>query len=152
MNRFSCLRRPASALVALAILGLTLPALADESLPFRGVADAAVIGVEPVPDGLLLTVAATGQATHLGRFTREESVVLHADGTLEGSLVFIAANGDQLYADVAGGFISPTTAVGTYTFTGGTGRFANASGGADWVGVTSDGIHVALTFEGTIKF
>ena len=152
MNRFYCLRRMASALVVLTILGLTLPALAGDALPFRGVAAAMVTGVEPVPDGLLLTVAATGQATYLGKFTREESVVLHADGTVEGSLVFIAANGDRLYADVAGGFISPTTAVGTYTFTGGTGRFADASGEAEWVGVTTDGIHVALTFEGTIEF
>ena len=152
MNRFVSLRRTAAALVAVAILGFAHDTSADESRPFKGVAAAVVTGVEPVADGLLLTVAATGKATHLGKFTREESVVLHADGTVEGSLVFIAANGDRLYADVAGGFISPTTAVGTYTFTGGTGRFADASGAADWVGVTSDGMHLALTFEGTIKF
>ena len=48
-------------------------------------------------------------------------------------------------------FISPTVAVGTYTFTGGTGRFKNASGEADFESVTSDGIHFALTFEGTIS-
>ena len=152
MNRFVSLRRTAAALVAVAILGFANDTSADESRPFKGVAAAVVTGVEPVADGLLLTVAATGKATHLGKFTREESVVLHADGTVEGSLVFVAANGDRLYAYVAGGFISPTTAVGTYTFTGGTGRFADASGAADWVGVTSDGMHLALTFEGTIKF
>lgn len=135
-----------------AILGLALPASADDPRPFRGSAEGMITGVEPVPDGLLLTVATTGEATHLGRFTRDEMVVLHADGTLEGSLVFTAANGDRLFADVEGGFISPTTAVGTYTFTGGTGRFSDASGEADFVGVTPDGIHLSLTFEGTISY
>jgi hypothetical protein len=37
-------------------------------------------------------------------------------------------------------------------FTGGTGRFENASGEADFESVTSDGIHFLLTFEGTIGF
>jgi len=142
----------APALVALAILGLVLPASAGDEVPFKGLANAVVIDVEPAEDGLHLTASATGLATHLGLFTRDERVVLHGDGTFEGTLVFIAANGDELWADIDGGFISPTTALGTYTFTGGTGRFANATGGADVVAVTSDGIHIALTFEGTIEF
>jgi hypothetical protein len=93
-----------------------------------------------------------GQATHLGRFTREASAVLQPDGVVVGTLVWTAANGDQLFANLEAGFVSPTTAVGTYTFVGGTGRFENASGEADFETVTSDGIHFLLTFEGTIGF
>jgi hypothetical protein len=151
VKRFFALRRLAAALVAFGILGLVLPTAADEKRPFKGRAEGVVTGVDPTQDGLVLTVSATGRATHLGKFTRDETVLL-ADGTLEGTLVFIAANGDELHADVEGGFISATTAVGTYTFTGGTGRFANASGSAGFVGVTTDFIHIAVTFEGTIAY
>jgi hypothetical protein len=75
-----------------------------------------------------------------------------ADGTFAGTRVFIAADGDRLYADVDGAFTSATTAEGTLTFTGGTGRFRNASCEADFEAVTPDGIQIALTFEGTIEF
>ena len=115
MNRFFSLRPTTAALVAVAILGFTHDVSGDEYVPFKGVADAVVTGSEPGADGLHLTLAGTGQATHLGRFTREEDVVIHADSTVEGTVVFIAANGDRLYAAADGGFISPTTVIGTYT-------------------------------------
>ncbi len=151
MNRLAS--RPALALLALAaILGLTLPAPAGDLVPFRGSAEGMITGATPTPNGLLLTATATGQATHLGRFTRGERVLVRADGTLTGTLVFTAANGDRLFASAAGGFISPTTTVGTYTFTGGTGRFRNATGVVRFVAVTPDGRRFAVTFEGTIRF
>ena len=154
MNRLLSFRPAALAVAALTVLGLALSASADPSVPFGGQANVVITDVQPVSLGRLrLTASATGQATHLGRFTRTETVVLNlANGTFAGTLVFTAANGDQLYADVAGGFTSPTTAVGTYTFTGGTGRFQNASGGAAFAAVTADGIHFAITFEGAISF
>ena len=149
MNRFRFLRR---IVPGLALLALAVPVSADQEVPFKGVADAVVVGAEPAADGLHLSLSATGQATLLGQFSREEHLVVRADGSLVGSVTFVAANGDRLDADISGGFISATTAVGTYTFTGGTGRFADASGTAPWAGVTSDGIHVAVTFSGTIEF
>jgi hypothetical protein len=152
MNRFFL--RAAPALVALGVLGFPLPAAADEPLPFRGAADEVVTDVTPLGPGLLqLTVAVTGEATYLGRFTGTEVVVFDlADGTFSGTRVFVAANGDRLDADVEGAFTSATTAEGSLTFTGGTGRFQNASGKADFEAATPDGIHLALTFEGTIEF
>ncbi len=152
MSRFFSLRRIALALVALAVLGLALPAPADDDLPFRGRADEVVTGVELVPGGLQLTADGVGEATHLGRFTRHAVGVVHADGTVTGTVVFTAANGDQLYADLDGAFTSLTSIEGTYTFTGGTGRFEDASGDADFVAVTSDLIHIAVTFEGSIEY
>ena len=154
MNRLFSPRRIAPVLVALGVLGLALPASADDPLPFRGRADEMITDVRPIGDGLLLlTVTAKGEATYLGRFSGTETVVLNlADGTFAGTRVFIAADGDRLFADVEGAFTSATTAEGTLRFTGGTGRFRNASGEADFDAVTPDGIHIALTFEGTIDF
>jgi hypothetical protein len=67
-------------------------------------------------------------------------------------MVFTAANGDELRLDFEGAFTSPTTAEGTYTLTGGTGRFRGATGGATFEAFTPDGVHVAATFEGTIRY
>jgi hypothetical protein len=148
--------RRASLVMALtAIVGLALPALGDDRRPFRGHADEMIIDAKPVCDVILLTASGTGQATHLGRFTRVGNVVIHlVDGSAEGTVVFTAANGDQLFAAIAGEpRNSPTAVRGTYTFTGGTGRFSDASGLAHFEGViASDGIHIAVTFEGTIQY
>ncbi len=151
-SQFSHLKTLAFVLAAVAYLGLAGTASADDEVPFKGLANAVVTGAVPVADGVQLTADATGLATHLGLFTRAEEVVVHADGSVAGTVTFVAANGDELYADAAGGFISATTAIGTYTFTGGTGRFAAASGSADWTAVTADSIHIAVTFEGTIDY
>jgi len=152
MNRFNSLRRPTLALVAVVGLGFARPAGADDSLPFRGRADAVITGAVPTPDGLLLTTSGTGRATHLGQFTREERILVGADGTFVGQVTFTAANGDRLDALIDGAFTSPTTAVATYTFAGGTGRFADATGSAAVAAVTPDGLHIALAFEGSIAF
>jgi hypothetical protein len=154
MNRFFSLRRVAPALAALAILGFALPVSAHKPRPFRGHAEETITDETPVGPGLVgLIFEGKGKATHLGRFTSFETVLFDmGNGTLLGTRVFIAANGDRLYADVEGAFTSATTAEGTFTFTGGTGRFRNASGEADFEAVTPDGIEIELTFEGTIKY
>ncbi len=128
------------------------PARADAQVPFQGRAEGAIASVAPDPAGAVLTVLANGYATQLGQFSREEVVLFNPfAGTLAGVIVFTAANGDQLFGLVAGGFISPTTATGAYTFTGGTGRFTNASGRAEFVLSTPDGIHFSVEFEGTLS-
>ncbi len=137
-----------------ATVGLALPALGDDGRPFRGHADEIIIDVKPVADGFLVTAIGSGQATHLGRFTRLGRGIVHEDGSAEVTVVFTAADGDQLFIEAKGvPTNSPATIGGTYTFTGGTGRFSDASGGADFVGViASDGIHITVAFEGTIQY
>jgi hypothetical protein len=134
------------------ILGLALPAVGEHGVPFKGHADALVTDVELELDGAHYTLATTGQATHLGRFTGELSIVLQLDGTFEGEQVLVAANGDKVFADVEGAFISAIDFVATYTITGGTGRFRNASGAAQLVGVSPDATHASFTFDGTISY
>jgi len=140
-------------LLAAIALACTVPgAWAKDQLPFRGSAEGAIASALPNADGVLLTVLAEGKATHLGRFAREEMVLFNpATGTLSGLVVYTAANGDQLFGSVVGGFISANTATGTYVFTGGTGRFANASGGAEFAISTPDGIHFSVEFKGTLS-
>lgn len=74
----------------------------------------------------------TGTASHLGRFTTVGVITLNlatASGT--GTVTYTAANGDMLsgtatgQAVVGGGFATVTE---TVTITGGTGRFAGATG------------------------
>lgn len=149
MNRFVPHRRVALALVALGILGLALPASAGNLVPFKG--NANVVITSP-PTSPLLTASGTGQATHMGLFTRTERLAPNADGTFTGRLVFTAANGDQLSASIAGRFTPLGTAVGTYTFTGGTGRFRSASGRAAFSAVPTGPGQFAITFEGAIGF
>ena len=83
-----------------------------------------------------LTVAGsgTGNATHLGKFimTYDAEVnLLNRVGI--GSVEFIAANGDRVFADILGqstptGTPNLVSIVEILTITGGTGRFADATG------------------------
>src|SRR4030095_15713524 len=96
--------RTASLVLALtAILGLAFPALGDDSRPFSGHADEVIISAAQGGNELLVTAPCEGQATHLGRFTRLGKVVINlVDGSVKGTVVFTAANGDQLFAEIEG--------------------------------------------------
>jgi len=129
-----------------------LPTWAGDQVPFKGRGEGTVTNAVPDPGGVVLTVLVNGNSTSLGRFSREETVLFDPNtGSLTGLVVFTAANGDELFATVEGGFISASTATGTYTFTGGTGRFANATGSAEFVVSSPDGIHVSVKFKGTLS-
>ena len=80
-----------------------------------------------------MLIEGTGNATQLGRFTVEvPHLVNQATLTGGGSYEFTAANGDTLTADFTGRatLASPgvLSIVETATITGGTGRFAGATG------------------------
>lgn len=81
----------------------------------------------------------TGNGTHLGYFDQAGSLIFSgppdANGVIPGfgSVTFTAANGDELSFDYEGGLDSTTgIGTGTLTFTGGTGRFAGASGDGEF--------------------
>ena len=155
MNHLNSIRQLALTVAVMSILGLGHRASASSPVPFRGRADVVITGVEELPPaGRRLTASATGQATHLGRFTRTETLTVNlTTGTFTGKLAFTAANGDRLCANIEGHFTSPTgdSAEGTYVFTGGSGRFQNASGRAEFQ-VTADGMNFDVTFNGTIQY
>ena len=119
--------------------------------PFRGQAAGSVVSVVPTPDGVLMTIHATGTATQIGNFERVEELLLNpATGSFTGTIVYVGANHDELHTTMVGGFNSPTTAIGTYTIVGGTGRFASATGSADFEAVSPDGVQMTVAFQGVI--
>ena len=94
----------------------------------------------PVVDGNGNAVGAeptgSGNATHLGTFTNTGHVDFTPDASNptilhpSGGGVFTAANGDKLNFVIINGALDLTTGIGTgdFAFTGGTGRFVNATG------------------------
>jgi len=115
----------------------TVVTAAASTVPFNGklegIADPPQF--EPPPSPFFSAhLLATGNATHLGRFTMDYS---HRVNLLTlagiGTATVTAANGDTLTTTVEGTATptsSPTafTVVETHTITGGTGRFAGARG------------------------
>ena len=147
------------ALAVLVVLGLAASAAAGEPVPFKGSLEGDVTVTPLTPPFVAVDVEATGEATHLGNFTLDiPHVVNRATRTAVGSYEFTAANGDTLTADFTGKS-SPTETPGvlyiveTATITGGTGRFAGATGSFtcerlfDMVTGTTIG-----SFEGNISY
>ena len=132
-----CLRSAAVLVLAfLAILGLAGPADAQHQVPFHGVFEGDYT-VTPIPNTptATLVVTASGVGSHVGAFELEiPHVVNFATSNATGSYLMTAANGDM----VIGTFTGHATPIGTdghyamlveeVTITGGTGRFAGATG------------------------
>ena len=100
--------------------------------PFKGTVNAVETGTIVFPTHFL-DREGTGTATYLGSYTEHVTELINIPtGSSTGDATFTAANGDTLLATVAGQATrtSPTTLsiVEVYTITGGTGRFAGATG------------------------
>src|SRR5215207_5323598 len=114
MNRYLSLSRVVAVLAAFTVVGFSHFAVADENLPFKGTANAVVTGVVVNGDTTHLSLVGSGQATHLGNYTRLEEVDITGP-FVDASLTFIAANGDVLYIHAVGMFTGPGVLEGTYT-------------------------------------
>lgn len=123
------------------------------AVPFNGNAVGAITDFSVGPEGISLSGSATGHATHLGLYTREEHLLLNpVTGAFTGEIVFVAADGSQLHCTLSGNFISATDAIGVYTITGGNGRFQNASGEAEFFASLPDGVHFTVEFTGSLDW
>ena len=146
------------AAAVLIVLGLAGPAAAGDLVPFQGSLGGVVFheAVDATTDFVL--VEATGTATQLGQFdVSVPHFVNTPTRTAAGDYEFTAANGDTLVAEFTGqamptGIPGVIAIVETATITGGTGRFAGASGSFvvkrlfDRIAGTTIG-----SFEGTIS-
>lgn len=117
----------------------------DGMVPFRGTYTTVVAEAGFIPPvTALLDLWGEGYATHLGKSTWYSlSSVDVVTGMQSGSTVEIAASGDEFHYDYLGGsFQDPVTGQasfwGDWVVTGGTGRFAGATGGGTYEG-TADG-------------
>ena len=109
-----------------------LPEPGRQPVPFTGSFEGAQTSTPLQPPMARVDGSATGNATHLGRFTVEfPHTVNFATGSGEGTFTFTAANGDTLTADFTGqaqrGAV--VSIVEKATIKGGTGRFTGATGG-----------------------
>ena len=122
--------------VTLAFLG---PAAADvvcpeaqDGVPFHGTLRGAETDVPTFPT-LSADGSGTGNATHLGKFQASWLITVNISTTPSpstGTFEFIAADGSRLFTEVVGeGSGAPLAHITECnTITGGTGRFAGASG------------------------
>ena len=121
-------------IVALAGNTLAAPAKAEKKeLPFKGNLQSVETYVV-TPPIMSVTANGSGNATHLGQYAISYEVEVNLE-TLAGvgAAQIVAANGDILYANMSGqatpaGTTDVFNVVEEFTITGGTGRFANASG------------------------
>jgi hypothetical protein len=137
-----------------------------EERPFRGRIDGKYVATPTQNPAIFSSEAhAVGRATHVGAFTKVTSDIVNVvTGWVEGSFIITTADG-ELLTGLYSGFLTPGATPGTFSwlldaaFTGGTGRFSNATGQFVFIAegqyVLIDGIihgDYTETFEGTIDY
>src|SRR6185503_15872924 len=111
--------------------GLTSASQSSQSVPFKGSFEGSQTLTPGTPPFGTVNGSATGTGTHLGEFAVTfPHTVNFASRTGVGTYPFTAANGDTLTADLTGAATgSPLVSIEEHaTVTGGTGRFAGATG------------------------
>jgi hypothetical protein len=157
----------AMVLAALMALGVAAAAAGTGGTdrPFKGALTGfATVAPDPsCPIGLRTDSEGSGTASHLGRVSMTSSHCTPAPDAFTGRMTIVAANGDELYMTYSG-TSEPLPPVGGVilapshnVIVGGTGRFADATGEADFTAlVTFAGLGVPLpitwTWDGTISY
>ena len=145
-------------LAALAVLGLSATAHAGDQVPFRAHGEATgTAEISGNVERIVLDISV--QATHLGSSTGSALYFLNlTDLTFTGTFDATGSNGKNTVFFSAEGQLTPTgdpcafDFVQTFTVTGGTGAFTNATGGGTSTGqFNACEISVDTTFTGTIS-
>ena len=120
--------------VVLMILVAAVPLLAADGVPFKGTWSGSTISAVPLtPDQVFVVATGAGQATITGRFVMTSPhITFLSTFALQGTQVFVDPSGDMLNASFTGG-LAPNAdgnleGILPATITGGTGRFAGATG------------------------
>ncbi len=138
--------RSAICLILAVVLSVVVsPVAAQNSRPFKGRVVATWDNVlAALPPTSLARFNGTSQMTHMGNAAQSGTLTLTPNGSPvlfpgQGSVTITAANGDTVTFDYSGilKILNPATGegAGTFNITGGTGRFANASGGGTFYAV-----------------
>lgn len=144
---------------AILLTAMILPAstLAGENKPFKvSLLTQEHVGFSPdCPSKFGGTTTGTGNGTHLGKvsFSATDCITPMEDHfTFKGEFTVVATNGDKIVGNYDGSFVpinnGPMYRLSDATFeiTGGTGRFAQATGSADLKGTQN-----TKTGKGTLK-
>ena len=132
---------------AVALLAAATPLVAGDERPFKGEALSEMVSFDYATATAVFAFT-EGNVTHLGKITGIATVYYDPATWMPtgADLILVAANGDELHQ---------TTTMTGYAVTGGTGRFAGASGSGSFsavnVGDIEDGI-VALEWDGSIDY
>jgi hypothetical protein len=130
MNRFIASQRPLilTALALLALATSATPAAAATSNKFRLSGTFLITSVQ----GSNTTVDLSGRASPGGQFTGQFTGKQFQNGDVRGDVTLDFGGGDTLtYAQELEFDEATNTIVGTYVITGGTGRYAGATGSGD---------------------
>ena len=138
---------------------LTATNTPDDQVSFTVEGTAVITSITKLPGGLLQLDGTTkGKATHLGDVSGPVTRIQDNHGNFNSSFVLVGANEkDTVFLSTSGKFETSKdkcliTSTGTYTITGGTGAFANATGSGTIVTQTDVCAGTALgTFTGTIS-
>jgi hypothetical protein len=162
MKRYSSAASLALAvLTVMAVLALAGPAAAEDQVPFRGTLAGMRVSFTLIdPEHATGETDFTGEATHLGQCQLVLTAIVTLNDpvrTAVGNFQFVAANGDTLTGTFTG-ISTPTATPGvnqiveTSIITGGTGRFAGATGGFTTTRLIDFATLLTVgSFEGTIS-
>jgi len=108
-------------------------AATSQTVPFKGRIVGQFVGTPTGGPFFDVVANARGNGTHVGRFTKVTSDTFNlATGEITGTFTMTAANGDLLTGQYAGYAIPTSPSTFSWNLntniTGGTGRFANATG------------------------
>jgi hypothetical protein len=150
--------------VALGFGAFTLSSAEAEYLPFKAMLTGNA-HLTPTDDPAVLRNDETGEgeATHLGHFTWADVefadfAAIPGGVSVVATFTMTAADGDELYGEFTsvGYFADPQTLViqGEFEFTGGSGRFFDASGSGeiDAFAFLAPGLPFIGTIKGTIDY
>lgn len=139
------LQRAGLLLIVLAALTLPLQALAGEQVPLKGW-DSGSFTLEADADGCAglfgVVIDDVGKATHVGAYAYHANECFNlTTGAFAGTFTMTAANGDTISGTYEGVVVDIVGDLGLYeqeaVVTGGTGRFAGASGGFHLSGIAN---------------
>ena len=121
----------------LIVLGAGAALAQNDQVPFTAEGTAVITSVTKLPGGLTQLDGTTkGKVTHLGDVSGPFTRIQDNQGNFNSALVFIGANEkDSIFVSTSGQFDPKgsggnkclVVSTGTYTVTGGTGAFANAT-------------------------
>jgi hypothetical protein len=118
--------------ISLASIAFAAPAAAQHAVPFKGTLQAQETVIDPGPPTVLHAIG-SGNASLLGRYAISYDPIVSPTFSATTSATFVAANGDTLTTvgtgqAIAAGEPGGFDIVEEHTITGGTGRFAGATG------------------------
>lgn len=146
MRRYAC----CICVVVLTAMGVAW-AVQDATFTAESVVTITVVDGNPWAHHAAIVTGA-GHASHVGDFTITLDVLAKGNGDSQGTGAIQTNSGDLLYVETESSWNAETgVRSGIFALTGGTGRFAGASGGGALEAVVVAGA-IVMTMDGTISY